>query len=73
MEYYLQAVVVGVYKYVLIEFHHLLFVASEEVHLYSCYSIVFHPFHLTLACVRCVHAVSGPLWCVVPVAVGVVP
>ena len=48
MEYHLQAVPVGIHQDVLIEFHRLLFVASEEVHLDACYSVVRHPFHLSL-------------------------
>ena len=68
-----QSEVVGIGENVLIELHHGLFVASEEIDLDAPYAVVVHPFHLLAADACVVHLADGCLWCVVPCAVAVVP
>ena len=71
MEDDLQTMAVTVGENVLIEFHHLLLVAAEEVHLDTGHTDLLHPCHLTLTGNRGAHAVVGSLRGIVPGAVGV--
>ena len=73
MEDHLQTVTVAVGEDVLIEFHHLLLVTAEEVHLDTGHADLLHPCHLTLTGDRSAHAVVRSLRGIVPGAVGVVP
>ena len=73
MEHHLQAIAVGIAEDVLVEAHHLLLVATEEVHFDALHANALHPFHFPFTGNGCVHAVTRTLRCIVGEAVAVVP
>ena len=73
MEDHLDAEVVGVCEDVLIELHHLLLVATEEVYLDAQDAVLLHPRHLLTTGTRLVHLPARTLRSVVPRTVGVIP
>ena len=64
---------IGIGEDVLVELHHLLLVASEEVYLDAENAVLLHPRHLLAACAALVHLAYRCLRSVVPRAVAVVP
>ena len=73
MEHHLKSILIGIDEDVFVEFHHLLFVAAEEVNLYSCDIVVLHPFHLAMTSIGCIHTVARSLRSIVPVSVRAIP
>ena len=69
MEDDLQAEIVGIAQNILIELHHHLLVASEEIHLDAQDAIFLHPFHLLAAQSAVVHNALRCLGGIVPFAV----
>ena len=68
-----QTEVVGISKNILIELHHRLFVATEEIHLDAFYANALKPLHLSFSGDSCRHAVAWALRGIVPIAVAVIP
>ena len=68
-----QAEVVGIAEDVLVELHHRLLVATEEIDLDAANAVVLHPLHLLATDAGVVQLADRRLWSVVPRAVGVVP
>ena len=73
MEDTLDTKLVGVGQDILVELHHSLFVATEEINLDTQDSILLHPSHLLTSSRRTVHLVQGRLRGIIPRAVRVVP
>ena len=69
----LYAEIVGIGQDILIELHHGLLVASEEVDLDAQDAVLLHPRHLLATCCRLVHLASRTLRSIVPVAIAVIP
>ena len=69
MEDDLQAEIVGIAENILVELHHHLLVASEEIHLDAQDTILLHPFHLLAAQAAVVHNSLRGLGGIVPFAV----
>ena len=68
-----QPEVIGINQDILIQLHHLLFVATEEIHLDTTDASTLHPCHLLTAHQMVVHLTDRTLWSIVPGTVGVIP
>ena len=73
MEYHENSEVVCIGKNILIQLHGFLFVATKEVHFYSCYTRFFKPFHLLAALKHRVHEITRSLRRIIPRTVGIIP
>ena len=68
-----QTGIVGIAENLLVELHHRLLVATEEIDLDTQNACVVHPFHLLLATCSVVHDTFRRLRSIVPRAIGIVP
>ena len=73
VEDHLDAEVIGVGQDILIQLHHLLLVAAEEVHLDAQDAVLLHPCHLLPSRSRLIHLAARSLRGIVPRAVRVIP
>ena len=60
MEYHKDTVIVGIGEYVVVEAHCLLFVAAEEIDLYTADAVLLHPFHIVAAATMSFIMPRGP-------------
>ena len=73
VEDHLDAEVIGVGQDILIQLHHLLLVAAEEVHLDAQDAVLLHPCHLLPSRSRLIHLAARSLRGIVPRAVRIIP